>query len=57
MTWEETFSKNGDKKNTTDFKGVFELKTRIMTRLPTCFGVLFKLTLWYQGEFKTQEVL
>lgn len=44
-TWEETSSKNGGKKNTTNFKDVFELKARIMTWLPTCFGVLFELTL------------
>ena len=46
-TREETFNKNGDKKNITNFKDVFELKARIMTWLPTCFGVLFELTLSY----------
>lgn len=44
-TWEETFRKNGDQKNPTNFKDVFELKARIMTWLPMCFGVLFELAL------------
>lgn len=28
-TWEETFSNNGDQKNVTNWKDVFEFKTRI----------------------------
>ena len=36
---------------------MFELKARIMIWLPTFFGVLFELTLWYWGGFKKQEVI
>lgn len=31
-------------KNAAHFKNVFELKARVMTWLPTFFGVLFELT-------------